>query len=258
MTPQWALWILGFAAFVFLALGIDLFKKSPYHSIWMFVITAVFALFVTMSIYRNDNIQKEEEAKKPKYSGYLTPGNAPTPPLPHEPSPSIPKDFKYLFIGGNVLVTKFEENFVLLYDSGKSNKVAPLKNILQLKINKDEMKIDADIVDSKNNNMCRIIDNEVKIMQENTFNPKLLDGHSLIVRDWSGEEVLNISYLNPSAIKISGRFYVEESVKPIIINDGGIFLPGGGKIHGQIIETMGFLIVTPKNFALGIGPGRLY
>ncbi len=82
-----------------------------------------------------------------------------------------------------------------------------------------------------------IIENEFQANPEYAFNPRQPDEHSLIVRDADGNEVLNIRFLNPRAMRIVGRFQIPGLSDPVLILPSeGIRWPGGGGIGHLTVD----------------------
>lgn len=66
------------------------------------------------------------------------------------------------------------------------------------------------------------------------------DKHSLVVRDSDGVEVLNIKFINPKVIRITGRFQLSKGSEPVVISpDQGIRWPGGGGISNLTLNVRG-------------------
>ena len=99
------------------------------------------------------------------------------------------------------------------------------------------MHISAVVMDSKNQLVVRVIDNEFQAIPQNAFNPKQPDKHSLFVRDADGIEVLNVRFLNPTAMRIVGRFQMPGMPEPVVIlPDDGVRWPGGGGISRLTVD----------------------
>jgi hypothetical protein len=111
------------------------------------------------------------------------------------------------------------------------------KAFLSIGIKGGFMVISVSVMDSKDQHIVRIIDNEFQANPEHAFNPKQPDKHSLVVRDSQGAEVLNIRFLNPRAMRIVGRLYMPEFSEPVLIlPDEGVRWPGGGGMGHLTID----------------------
>lgn len=111
------------------------------------------------------------------------------------------------------------------------------KPFLTVGIKDGQMQISAVVMDSRNQLVVRIVDNEFQAIPQNAFNPKQPDKHSLLVRDADGIEVLNLRFLNPTAMRLVGRFQVPGMPEPVVITpDDGICWPGGGGISRLTVD----------------------
>jgi len=210
----------GSAVFWFLS-------QKQYHSVlWSGFSAVVLLLFIVALYIRNDLIRNEDQSNTPVYFGALIPGNERSFPLPSR----VPKDTVLILLGDNLsILTAQSENYIFSKQGEKP--------FLSIRIEKGMMRISASIVDSSNRFVVRIIDNEFQVSLENAFNPKQPDKHSLVVRDSSGIEVLNIRFLNPKAMRIVGRFQIAGISEPVVISpERGLCLPGGGYISHLIFD----------------------
>ena len=235
MTPQWIMGVIFFVAA--LAGGAVWFfiSHKQYHSaLWIgFFIVVAILLNVTLYI-RNEIVQREIQAQTPVFYGELVPGNEPTPELPSPLPPGIPRDMVFLFLGNNVIATDYSESLVL--SKGE-------ESFLSISIKSGKMYITADLFDSNNNRIAKIIQNEFQANPDYAFNPKQPDAHSLVVRDMQGVEVLNVRFLNPRAIRISGRFHMQGYSEPVVVmQDGALILPGNNILSGCMFVQNGSAI----------------
>jgi hypothetical protein len=226
MISEWVLYllwaiigILGSGTFWYF-----LSQKNYYAALWTtFSVFILVGLTVTLYI-RNSLIQQEIQANTPMYFGELTPGTDSAPPIPL----NVPSNTVSLLLGNNVVLAAQSKTYILSKDE---------KPFLSISIENRGMKISATIVDSKNNYIARVIDNEFQINPINAFNPKQPDKHSLVVRDIDGVEVLHIRYLNPTAISVLGRFWLPRVSEPILILPEGLRLPGGSRLSNATIDV---------------------
>ncbi len=227
MCPDWVFW--GLWAVVGIVGGgvvPYLLSQTQQHlALWCGFFTFVVAsLAVTLHI-RNDLVRREVEAATPVYFGTLTPASESTPPLPS----STPKGTVSLMLGDELrLLTAQSESYVL----SKAG-----KPFLTVGIQDGRMQISAVVMDSRSQLVVRIINNEFQANPQNAFNPKQPDKHSLVVRDAEGAEVLNVRFLNPTAMRIVGRFQIPGVAEPVVIlPDDGVRWPGGGGISRLTVD----------------------
>jgi len=72
------------------------------------------------------------------------------------------------------------------------------------------------VISSDNKVVAQITNNEFYVNPNNYFKMYRPDWHTLIVKEPGGREVLNVYYMNPSAMKILGSFYNPGSSPAII------------------------------------------
>jgi hypothetical protein len=162
----------------------------------------------------------ESKPNEPKvvYFGGLSPGNEPVLALP----PGSPANTVQLLLGDDLRILSASSNPVFSRNG---------KSFLSIGSREGLIRLTATILDTNNQSICRIIDNEFQAFPERAFNPKQPDEHSLIVRDREGIEVLNIQFRNPTTIWLIGRFQIPGTTEPVLVmRDEGIRWPGGGGI----------------------------
>jgi hypothetical protein len=177
-----------------------------------------------------DSLQRSAEANA--NSGFLIPGNEQAPPNQcdhvREVSPDS-KDFWRAMPGGGKRV------FLYFGNSGSIATEFPHtvigvgdKSFLSLSERSDGLAISLEAYDQQRKIMVQIVDNEFTVNPNRIFR-KILSGdkHSLKVIGESNEEVLDVRFLNPSAISILTDFY----------------LPNGVRVH-----------ITADEWRLGLGP----
>jgi len=227
MAPDWLLQVLlvvvgiigGGAIWYFIS------QKQYHHALWSGLVASILFLLVIALFIRNDIIRREIQAKIPTYFGELVPSNESCPPLPQ----NAPKETITLMLGDELRVLAAQsQNYIF------SRKGEPF---LSIGIKGGLMRVTASIVDSNNQHIVRIIDNEFQASPERAFNPKQPDKHSLVVRDSQGVEVLNIRFLNPKAMRIVGRFRMPGYSEPVLIlPEEGVRWPGGGGISRLTVD----------------------
>ncbi len=140
---------------------------------------------------------------EPEFSGTLIPTNEPTPKTDAYCLRIPPNPFG-IYYGDSVA-----------YFDGQPATIVEISKIPLLKVTKNdnEIRISAKLFDEDGKIVAEITDNEFSINRNNFFEKKRPDRSSLIVRDQKGVEVLNVRYVNSSAIKVSGLFrYKDRSV----------------------------------------------
>jgi hypothetical protein len=241
MIPGWAFALMYFIASVGVGLTVLFYQQHRSHvALWTgFAVAVLICLIVTLQI-RNDMIDRNEKreaaANAAVYSGRLIPGNEKTPlPLPT----GVPEDAVTIFLGDNMrVISPTRENYVFRSKG---------EQFLSIGIQDDgTMLLNATILDSVNNRIAKIIDNEFQADPQHAFNPKQPDEHSLVVRDSEGIEVLNVKFLNPKAIRVVGRFYLPGYSEPVeILPEGEIHWPVEKSIRGGTFiftaESQGFI-----------------
>lgn len=98
-----------------------------------------------------------------------------------------------------------------------------------LSINKtpDGLAVSAKIFSADEKIVAELEDNEFHINPNNYFKIKRPDSSTLVVYDQKADIVLNVRFLNPHAIRVSGVFRAPQR-KPIIINNDEV-IPLFGK-----------------------------
>jgi hypothetical protein len=147
----------------------------------------------------------------PQLSGVILPGNKPTPHV--SPCiPDIPKGSIILIYGDSVSYTNDFPHTVIqsgdqpLLVIGEKNGGATISGRF--------FSADSKIV-------AEIKDNHFFVNPNNYFRIERPNKHVLIVYDQQGHQALNVEYLNPSTIKLLGRFNFPDS-PPVIISEKGI------------------------------------
>lgn len=220
--------------FVFFGLGAGLLLEK-YLPSWLanslsgrIVLFSCIVLFVAAlsTHYVAEKNAERDAANQPVFAGNIYPGNKPDP-------RSLESNQRLLQLGDDLdLITTGNANSVLSKNG---------KTFLSIGVNSNgQMTISATVIDSQNQNIVRIINNEFQASPDYAFLPKQPDKNSLIVRDSDGVEVLNIKFINAKTIRITGRFVIPGNVEPVVITaDRGIEWPGGGGIGHLTIEATG-------------------
>lgn len=218
MAPEWLLWLISLSIGVIFggALWYFLSQGDRYRALWSGTIGGMLLVLMVGLFIRNGLIQQEVAAQTPKFFGDLIPSNED--PLP----PQTPPNVVSLLLGDDLQVLSASANQYVLNRQG-----VPL---LSMGVDSGKLWISATVVDSEGRNIVRIVRNEFQAFPEGAFNPKQPDPHRLVVRDSQGAEVLNLRFLNPRRMRLTGRFYVKGFGIVEIDARDGLRFPGGGGI----------------------------
>lgn len=235
MTPAGVLWLLGIIAAVLLSTFFYLFKEHRTCAICVGLAFFVVVSMATGLFLRNDRLEDARKADQPTYFGYLIPGNEPGLELPG----GVPENTITLLLGDNlaVLTARSDGNYIFSREG---------EPFLSMAVGENGMLITTTVLDSTNSDIVKIIDNEFKASNERAFNPKQPDEYSLVVRDSEGIEVLNIRFLNPDTMRITGRFHIPGYSDPLLILPAeGVVFPGGkGGISNMTVD----MTASPAGF----------
>ena len=202
LFPHWTvpLAILSIAILAISGVGkvvVSTFSRGPKAVMIMFVL----AVAVSGSVLIH---QKEEALELKEPEGLLVPGNWPNPEIPCGPqnisadANNIPADALKIYFGNSVVsfATKFPHTVIQLAD----------QEAFVMDRRKGGVSISFRVFGDDGRIIARIDNNKFKRNEHTTFEQIRPDEHTLIVHDDKDNEVLNIRYLNPSAIKILGVF----------------------------------------------------
>lgn len=176
------------------------------------IVTPIFIIFQNIT-----NDQREQLAKTPIFYGTLEPANEPMPPSssqhPDPDFPVLPDDFRIMLGDDSGYFIRGSVNNSFYFNK---------KPIFTVKeTDSGRIVLSAEVLDSTNNKVVKIIDNEFQANPNYAFRPRQPDKHSLIVRDSDGVEVLNVRYINSNVLWITGRFYSPDDPYPITIKHNG-------------------------------------
>jgi len=149
---------------------------------------------------------KEKKLSPPEMSGELIPANKPTPP---NACGTIPPNALAILLGNSAA-----------FNSSFPHTVIEVGNQQLLIINKkgDRITISAKFFSRDNRIVGELKENQFYINPNNYFRIERPNEHSLIVYDQEGNKTINLEFLNPSAIRLLGRFYLPNR-PPIIIEE---------------------------------------
>jgi hypothetical protein len=181
------------------------------------------------------NHVKEQQAilaQTPIFYGEITPDSKPNP----VSSTALPPDTITLMLGDNLTMEAILADSYILSRNGTP--------FLEIGIDSNgNMLLTTDIRNNSNDNIVRVIDNEFQANPNYAFHPVQPNQHSLIVRDSNGDEVLNIYFINPKVIRVTGTFYVEGYKEPIrILPTGGVTWDNHSFV-GQTLAYMGAVVI---------------
>jgi hypothetical protein len=144
-------------------------------------------------------LQKTENNQEDFLSGVITPASDPLPPLPREIRPEDAQHFMLLFLGNSVSLPMWFPHTVIKYGA---------KDILTISTNSSGLTISCELFGENGNIVAMIETNKFTINPLNYFRRERPDRHTLIIYDQQNVQVLNVRYLNPKAIKITGRIRI--------------------------------------------------
>jgi hypothetical protein len=97
----------------------------------------------------------------------------------------------------------------------------------------DGLAVSAKVFSQDSRIVAEVVDNEFHINPNNFFRRERPDKHTLIVYDQQGREALNIRFLNPSSVRVSGIFFHPNRATPLVISQDRVTLSGGSVIIGS-------------------------
>lgn len=100
------------------------------------------------------------------------------------------------------------------------------------------------VLSADNKVVAQITNNEFYVNPPGKpFQLKRPDWHTLIVTDTDGHEALYVHHLNPTTVKVRGRFYVSGNV--VVATNDLLILPGGNSFSGGCFSQ------TPTGIQIG-------
>jgi len=170
--------------------------------------------------------QNKSTNNSPQTSGILTPDSKPMP--ENHACHKIPDKAIALFFGNSVAYTSTFPHTIIEVGG---------QPLLSIDKKNENITISAKFFSSNNRIVAELKENEFYINPNNYFRIEKPNEHSLIVYDQQGDKILNVHFINSSAIKILGRFYLPNR-SPIII-DEDIQSYGGLKMSGNCFGENG-------------------
>jgi hypothetical protein len=145
-------------------------------------------------------------------SGILIPDNKPTPAIDRK----IPEDAFAILLGNTIAYTKSFPHTVIQIKK---------QNLLVINKQKDRITITANFYSRDGKIVAGLVDNRFDINPNNYYRIERPNYHTLIVYDQEANQMLNVEYINPSAIKLLGKFYIPNR-PPVIINENWLEFSG--------------------------------
>jgi hypothetical protein len=197
-----------------------------------FLISAFLAwtcMGAAICVYLNSRVLIE-----PETGGMLVPARMPNPPVPASCHAPIPDNALRVYLGDS-----------LGYFVGPKITVVNIAGQPLLSIEKKDkgMSINARIYSRDKRIVAEIRDNQFQINPNNYFHRERPNKHTLVVYDQEGEEVLNVDYLNPSAVQITGRFFYPNKA-PVMIGATSITIAGNTISQGCFGEVRTLISVN--------------
>jgi hypothetical protein len=152
-------------------------------------------------------INEELEKRIRPLSGVLTPDNKPTPKTPN--GVLIPTDAIALFFGNSFAYTNSFPHTIIEVGTEPLIVINKQGNIITLtaKLFSEDGKVVAELKE-----------NQFNINPNNYFRLERPNAHTLVIYDQKGNESLNVNFINPKVIKLTGRFYLPNH-PPIVITE---------------------------------------
>jgi len=211
MVDNIAPWLMAFGGLV-VALAIlfnedvwsfiskKLWRKLLMPIVLCIVLTVPAFLYFHNLVVRQSGLMENTEI----YFGHITPGSEP------DPVANIPPNALTIMFGNNVGVFMRKDQTYIFADQDH-----PL-----ISIGFDSngvMLLNADVFNSKNNQVVHIENSIIRSSLKYAFHPIQDDSHTLLVYDFNNIQVLSVDYMNADTIRISGRFYIKGYSEPFII-----------------------------------------
>ncbi|NOT21311.1 MAG: hypothetical protein HOP22_01105 [Nitrospiraceae bacterium] len=149
-------------------------------------------------------------------SGVLRPANESTPKTECD---QIPKEALILVLGTSASYTTASHH-TFLQVAGE--------NLLSIDRQEGGITISATLYSRDLKVVAKIRDNEFEVNPSSYFQREASGRHTLVVSDHQGQRVLYVRHINPSAVKILGKFHTAKGV--VQIDDDVMLVPGMGRL----------------------------
>jgi len=211
-------------------------ERRLWRSLYWVAMLSTLAIFLAETIsyrlwsrYEDRDVQRqrasmEEALGQPVFSGVIKPGNDRTNYVADQPSEAVA-----VLLGRSVRVVAIGTRVDAIQAHGI--------DVLRIEHSAGGVLLSARVCDKTGRYVARIIQNEFQLDEERAFRPIVREGNMLSVRDYEGAEVLHVEYLNTRAMLVRGVFFVDGSVKPLIIDDTGVFFPDGAFVSGFTLTS---------------------
>jgi hypothetical protein len=216
----------------------------------------VYGAATTHVMWSNEDASSQQNQPS-QTSGFLTPGNKPMPPLRHkEPPPHFiigPDDAteeamklceaEPTFEKAPASATRiyFGQIFVWTVKFPYAIVAQDEEDLMVIDRNeRGEIAISAKFFNAGGKILCEIDKNRFQRHATNTWSMKT-DAHRLVVNDDEARPIIDVEFLNPRAIRISGEFYLRDGFIVSIKQDKQIF----GLLHFE--DEIAMTAVGPGN-----------
>ena len=159
---------------------------------------------------------KNEPQPETEIHGYLVPANEPN---PHNLCDPAPPAGAMLFYLGNSVFWQTEQNTYTVI-----RLLNPQEDLFTIRKTSKGIYLNITIRSRNGRIVAEIIDNEFHINPNNYYRRERPDVSSLTVYDQEGNAVLNVHYINATAIKILGVFNSPDQL-PIVIQENRQAIP---------------------------------
>jgi hypothetical protein len=170
----------------------------------MFAWLTVIAIAFVFAVLLTHAVEEQTELDQP--GGLLIPANDLRP--DNQCNVKMPQGTLAIYLGQSAVW--FSEEPSLLFPPGALPAIVTKGGEVLLGIRKDQqngLSLTSRIKDKDLRLLAEIDDNQFMVNRYSTFSMKRTDHSTLVVRDAMGDAVLNVRYLNPTAVRITGKLY---------------------------------------------------
>ena len=152
-------------------------------------------------------------------SGLLTPADEPSPPLPASCPSALPATAIRVLLGSNAVLLLTRDHLTIMQSGGEE--------LMSVSKETNGLAVSLKVLGQDRTVIAELRKNAFTIHPDHGVRRDPLDAHHLVVHDKFHHEVLNLSYLNSYAVKISGEFYTPSGTR-VMISDKDMRV-GGNK-----------------------------